>query len=120
MIPLPTAVAAIRKHEPTKDVVPKWLSHRPRCGIDTEPWIDTRTGQSMRDDAARLIVEACMWRYYIPCKPTQSTCGMVLIGLDRKIWATKPHSCECKECGDDFIAALVFACDVQVPDKETP
>lgn len=105
MIPLHTIVAAVRQHPPTKDVVVEWLARGP------DRWFDNRDYDSdITADAARLIVEACLWNY---CAKNH-----IQVVWSGDQWC-KPVMRAFNPLGTDLAAALAFACGVPVPDKET-
>lgn len=114
---LADAVKAIRSHQPTKDVVPEWLVHAPGSSIQHD-WFDDRvcphetTSGQMHCDAARLIVEACMWRYGMPCQPGRHPHGRALMDLSGQYCATRPNECRIENFGPDLLAALMFAAGV--------
>lgn len=120
MLDLATAVAAIRSHPPTKDVVPEWLhAIHAETGVPERDicWVDNRAifARTISDDAARLIVEACMWRH---CEGSGASTRSVS-GLDGDWTARWYHistdTGDDKDFGPDLLAALMFACGVPLP-----
>lgn len=130
MIPLHTAVAAIRRHQPTKDVVPHQLRYVDITVALAEPrgfwkWdCDEYNTRDIPDDAARLIVEACMWRHHHGTYNAKDIASNGHLYLHRGCWNSaapaNPGSHKYRAFDDDILAALMFACGVPVPTKETP
>lgn len=137
MIPLPKIVDAVRRQLP--GVIPAWLIHEPvhvqnktfparwkeSYGPCDEGWIS--------DDAARLVVEACLWRYmtikareeYNPEHKCASR--FVVWNPDKQHWSGHhpfPKGAKVamlddtdRTFGDDLCAALAFACGVAVEEE---